>query len=82
VFCYALLIRNRGYIEFETLEKQCWSYVRNIETPINYFLQTKFTHISQKKNLAEQGVFQTLAFSILLYENSKAGIKKRFDNDN
>jgi hypothetical protein len=21
--------KNRGYIEFETLEKQCWSYLRN-----------------------------------------------------
>jgi hypothetical protein len=31
VFCYGLLMRNRGYIEFETLEKQCWSYLRNIK---------------------------------------------------
>jgi hypothetical protein len=25
-------------IELETLEKQCWSYLRNIKTVINYFL--------------------------------------------
>jgi hypothetical protein len=28
-------MRNRGYFEFETLEKQCWSYLRNMETAIN-----------------------------------------------
>jgi hypothetical protein len=45
-------------IEFETLKKQCWSYLRNINmTAINYFfLQTfcsKSSQISFKKNLAE-----------------------------
>jgi hypothetical protein len=35
VFRYGLLMRNRGYIEFETLEKQCWSNLRNIKTAIN-----------------------------------------------
>jgi hypothetical protein len=39
VFRYGLLMRNRGYIEFETLEKQCWSYLRIIKTALNYFLQ-------------------------------------------
>jgi hypothetical protein len=34
VFRYGLLMKNRGYIEFETLKKQCWSYPRNIETAI------------------------------------------------
>jgi hypothetical protein len=42
VFRYGLLMRNRGYIEFETLEKQCWSYIRNIKTAVNYFY-TYFT---------------------------------------
>jgi hypothetical protein len=40
VFCNGLLMRNRGYIEFETLEKQCWSYLRNIKPATNYILQT------------------------------------------
>jgi hypothetical protein len=39
VVCFGLLMRNRGYIEFETLEKHCWSYLTNIKTAINYFLQ-------------------------------------------
>jgi hypothetical protein len=26
-FRYGLLMRNQGYIEFETLGKQCWSYL-------------------------------------------------------
>jgi hypothetical protein len=30
-------------IEFETLEKQCWSYLRNIKTAINYFYK-HFAH--------------------------------------
>jgi hypothetical protein len=50
-------MRNRGYIEFEKLEKQCWSFVRNINTAINYFLHVLhiiYTHISHRKNLAEQ----------------------------
>jgi hypothetical protein len=38
VFRYGLLMRNRGCIEFETL--QCWPYLRNIKTAINYFLET------------------------------------------
>jgi hypothetical protein len=32
VFRYGLLIRNQGYIELETLENLCWSYLRNIKT--------------------------------------------------
>jgi hypothetical protein len=40
VFRYGLLMRNQGYIEFETFEKQCCSYLRNIMTAIHYFLQT------------------------------------------
>jgi hypothetical protein len=43
VFCNGLLLRNRGYIEFEMFEKQCWSNLRNIMIAINYFLQT-FAH--------------------------------------
>jgi hypothetical protein len=35
------------YIEFETLKKQCWSYLRNIKTAINYFLQTFCSKSSQ-----------------------------------
>jgi hypothetical protein len=30
VFRYGLLMQNRGYIEFEKLEKQCWSCLMNI----------------------------------------------------
>jgi hypothetical protein len=56
VFRYGLLMRNLGYIEFETVEKQ-WSYLRNIKTAINYFFlqmfSTKSTHISHRKNEAE-----------------------------
>jgi hypothetical protein len=40
----------------KTLEKQCWSYLRNIKTAINYLLQTFHTlstHISDRKNVAE-----------------------------
>jgi hypothetical protein len=44
VFCYGWLMRNWGYIEFETLEKLCWSYLRNIKTTINYFV-TNVSHI-------------------------------------
>jgi hypothetical protein len=52
-----LLIRNREYIEFETLKKQFWSYVRNIKTAINYFFYKRFAQNLPKfllrKNLAE-----------------------------
>jgi hypothetical protein len=41
---YGLLIINREYIEFETLKKQFWSYLRNIKTAINYF----FTNVLLK----------------------------------
>jgi hypothetical protein len=44
VFRYDLLRRNLGYIEFEMLEKQCWSYLRNIERAINYFFYKRFAH--------------------------------------
>jgi hypothetical protein len=54
---YGLLIRNREYIEFETLKKQCWSYLRNIKTAINYFFYKRFVQNLAKfllsKNLAE-----------------------------
>jgi hypothetical protein len=51
-------MRNQGNIEFETLEKQCWSYLRDIKIAISYFFYKRFAHnlptyISQKKNLAE-----------------------------
>jgi hypothetical protein len=50
-------MRNRGYIEFDTLEKQCWSYLRNIKTAINYFFYKRFAHnlpiFLKGKNLAE-----------------------------
>jgi hypothetical protein len=50
-------MRNRGYIEFETLDKPCWSYLRNIKTA-KLFLQTLshiiYPYISQRKNLAKQ----------------------------
>jgi hypothetical protein len=67
VFRYGLLMRNRGYIKLETLNKQCWPYLRNIKTAINYFLQTfrtSSTHISHRKNLAEYWDLRTLEFSI------------------
>jgi hypothetical protein len=44
VFRYGLLMRNRGYIEFETLEKQRWSYLWNIKTALNC-LFTNVSHI-------------------------------------
>jgi hypothetical protein len=44
VFCYSLLMRNRGYIEFEMLEKLCCSYLRNITTAVNYFFYKHFAH--------------------------------------
>jgi hypothetical protein len=54
-------MRNRGYTgsEFETLEKQCLSYVRNTtgKTSINYFFlqtfRTQSFHIAHRKKLAE-----------------------------
>jgi hypothetical protein len=53
-----LLMRNQGNIEFETLENQCWSYLRNIQTAINYFYKhfahnLPYTHISHMKNLSK-----------------------------
>jgi hypothetical protein len=55
---YGLLMRNREYIEFETLKKQCWSYLRNIKTAINYFFYKRFAQNLAKfllsKNLAER----------------------------
>jgi hypothetical protein len=51
------MIRNREYIEFETLKKQRWSYLRNIKTAINYFFYKHFAQNPAKfllsKNLAE-----------------------------
>jgi hypothetical protein len=44
VFLYGLLMRNRGYIEFDTLEKQCWAYLGNKAT--NYFFYKRFAHVS------------------------------------
>jgi membrane protease subunit (stomatin/prohibitin family) len=45
---YGLLMRNREYIEVETLKKQSWSYLRNIKTAINNFcLQTFCSKSSQ-----------------------------------
>jgi hypothetical protein len=50
-------MRNRGYIKLEMLERQCWSYLRNIKTAINYFYK-RFKHnlptVLIGKNLAEQ----------------------------
>jgi hypothetical protein len=39
-FRYGLPMINLGHNEFETLEKPCRPYLRNIKTAINYFLQT------------------------------------------
>jgi hypothetical protein len=53
-------------IEFETLEKQCWSYLRNIETAVNNFLQmfrTQSTPIG--KIWLNIGICQTLGFPFL-----------------
>jgi hypothetical protein len=69
VLYYGLLLRNRGYIEFETLEKQCWSYLRNIKTAINYFFYKHFAHnlpiFLLDKIWLNIGICQTLGFSIL-----------------
>jgi hypothetical protein len=35
----------KGYFEFETSEKQCWSYLRNIKAAINY-LFANVSHIT------------------------------------
>jgi hypothetical protein len=43
VFRYSLLMRIRGYIEFEPSEKQCWN-LWNIKTAVNYMF-TKVSHI-------------------------------------
>jgi hypothetical protein len=57
VFRLGLLIRTQGYIEFETLENQCRSNLRNIKTAINYFVYKRFAQNLPKfligKNLAE-----------------------------
>jgi hypothetical protein len=46
VFRYSLLMRKaRGYIEFETLEKQCWSYLRTIRCSNKLFFFTNVLHI-------------------------------------
>jgi hypothetical protein len=65
---YVLLMRNRGCIEFETLENQCWSHLRNIKTAMNYFYKY-FAHILPifliGKIWLNIGICQTLGFSIL-----------------
>jgi hypothetical protein len=69
VFQCDLLMRNWGYIECETWEKQCWSYLRNIRTAINYFFYKRFAHnllIFLIGNIwLNIGICQTLGFSIL-----------------
>jgi hypothetical protein len=68
VFLYGLLRRNWGYIEFEMLEKQCCSYLRNIKTAINYVCK-RFEHnlliFLIGKIWMNIGICQTLGFSIL-----------------
>jgi hypothetical protein len=62
-------MRNREYIEFETLEKQCWSYLRSIKTAINYFFNKHFTLnlpiFLIGKIWLNIGIWQTLGFSNL-----------------
>jgi hypothetical protein len=62
-------MRNRGYIEFKSLEKQCWSYLMNIKTAINYFFYKRFTHklptFLTGKIWLNIGICQTLKFSSL-----------------
>jgi hypothetical protein len=44
--------KSRIYIEFETLEKQCWLHPRNVKTVINYVLQlfrTIYLYFSKEK---------------------------------
>jgi hypothetical protein len=74
VFRFGLLMRNRGYIEFGTMGKQCLSYLRNIKTAINYFLLLHFLHFAPnlpkpifliEKIWMNIGICQTLGFSIL-----------------
>jgi hypothetical protein len=40
--------KSRIYIEFETLEKQCWSFLRNIKTATNV-LHITYPYFSQEK---------------------------------
>jgi hypothetical protein len=68
VFRDGLLMRNRGYSECETLEKWCWSYLRNIKAAINYFYKNfphNLTIFLIGKMFPNIGIFQTLGFSIL-----------------
>jgi hypothetical protein len=64
----------------ETSEKQCWSYLRNINTAINYFLQkflTSAAHTSNWKNLAAPASGQKLMllrFQVSLYGMSFLGL--------
>jgi hypothetical protein len=39
-------MRNRGYIEFETLEKQCWSYIYGINKTAIIFNNNNLTNLS------------------------------------
>jgi hypothetical protein len=73
-------MRNGRYIEFETLEKQYWSYLRNTKTAINYFLQTfrtESTHISHRKNLADMpntGIFYSKDVALVFTELSVSAV--------
>jgi hypothetical protein len=72
-------MRNQKEIEFETLEKQCWSYLSNIKTALNYFFYKRFAHYLPifiiRKNLAEHwdlpntGIFYSkdVASGLLFY---------------
>jgi hypothetical protein len=56
------------HIEFETLEKQCRSYLRNIKTAINYFSQTfctLSTLIYHRKNLPNTSFYSKYVASVL-----------------
>jgi hypothetical protein len=68
VLRYSLLMRNQGYIEFETLKKPHWLYLRNTKTAINYLFK-RLTHnlpiFLTGKIWLNIGICQTLGFSFL-----------------
>jgi hypothetical protein len=77
---YGFLMRNRGYIlRLKRWGKQCWSYLRNIMTAINYFFVTNvlhiiYTHIFHRKNLAKHGDLQNTG---IFYSKDLASASKR-----
>jgi hypothetical protein len=73
---YGLLIRKREYIEFETLKKQCWSYVRNIKTAINYFIYLLsyklLSYLEAKRREAAAEISKRMGQDMIVYNSIRA----------